>query len=170
MREESKTWNAPEEKIPEVVKLRENFGWTFLTKTPYSVTMKRVPSDVNKKLSRLEKQYDFLSRKFPFALIFWVIMTIILLILHCAYGTKLSFGFLFTIGLCISVSCDLVVLGSFVIALPYRKRLRERILLQAEEYNGKIKTVPFEVNLKQGERNSYQIKRAMYNKELTIDD
>ena len=170
MREESKTWNAPEESIPEVIKLRENFGWAFLTKTPYSVTMKRVPSTVNKKLSRLEKQYDFLSRIFPFSLIFWVIMTIIFLILHCAYGVKLNFGFLFTIGLVISLALDIIILGSFLISLPYRKRLKERILLQAEEYNGKIKTVPFEVNLKQGERNSYQIKRAVYNKELTIDE
>nr|MCR5564874.1 hypothetical protein [Gammaproteobacteria bacterium] len=158
-----------EDKIDEAIELRTSFGWKFLTKTPFSLTMKREPSETNKQLAKLEKQYDSLSKQSPFSFIPWTMLLIIFLVLTCAYANKYSFGFIFIIGLVISSLIDFIVLATFLVTLPYRKKLKDRILLQASEYNGKVKTVPFAVNLKTGTQNSYQIKKAVYSKELKID-
>lgn len=165
---ESRTWHLSQDKIQKEIEIRQHFGWKELSKTPYSLVMQRESSSVNRRLKKLEKEYDYLSKKFPFACLVWIAIGVVLLIPSIFLIKMNDFGWL---TLMASIACFFVgvsLLLMFLACLPSRKDMIKRIINFADEISGNFKSLPIPINLKKCDKHSYEIKKAVYRKDIQI--
>ena len=165
---ETKTLNISQEKMAEESKIRAHFGWEVVSSTTTTLTMKREGNANTRRLASLEKQYNAIKKPVPVAGIAWTAVGIVLLAPGILLFNKFALGFLLLFASIVCVVIGLVLLLTFFILLPNRKKMIKQIFDDADELSGNRISLPLKGNLKEPESNSFAIKNAVYSGELKI--
>lgn len=165
---ESKTWYVTPEAKEKEIEIRSHFGWTLLTSTEISFTMKRDDKPVNARLRSLEKQYNYLKKKFPTASLIWLLIGGLTLIPGILLWGKIVIDFLFILIASFALVVGLYLLFMFLFTLPSRKKMIQELFSTADELAGKKISLPIPGNIKKPIDRSYKIRDAVRSGELEI--
>lgn len=155
--------------LDEVMELYHAFGYEFINTAPAPrddfilVNVKRNnKKNHNKKVVKLENQFNFLLRKHPFTSYPWMLIGIVLLVLYIVFIKNPYSGFLLA-GSIFTLAIGLFIIITFLACRRKRKHILSRLVSDAKDLSGTHRSTPIFSNITKAVSDTGNIRKHFNN-------